>query len=254
MEMKLRTPRTEIPPSTWSRDMLKLFHPMMFAPILMLVTIGTFLSNEVNYFVYFIELAGVIAFVISVYHFDDLIEKVTAPNVPEAHNQAVYAMGLAIGVVVGIYLLLTVSLILVVPMFTALILGIGYNLDVKVLKNKIAYSIVWGGTPVFGSYMVQTGTWPNLTVMVFTVFAMLLSVKLFWAWSIRTCGRASLCSKVIKKGYMYESDVIQYCHSPHTLNCLARQQVPKEVNQTVKILQRLDLLILFMLMWGVILW
>lgn len=251
--MKLREPRTEIPPSSYGRDMLKLFHPLMFAPILMLVTIGTFLSNEVNYFVYLIELVGVSFAVLSAYHIDEAKEKVTAPSIPRKDNFTIAFISFFIGGTIGMYFILRNPL-LWIP-FTIAVFGmLAYNLDI--IKPRILYALVWGGTPIFGSYMLQTGELPNLTVIVFTVFGMLLATKLFWNWSLRTCGRASLCPKIPKYKGDPPRDIamrITPCHSPNTISCYDRQQVPYEVSFTMKILQKMELIILFVLTLGVIL-
>lgn len=243
--MKLREPRIAIPESTYAKDMFKLFHPLMLAPILMLVTIGTFLAPQLNLIRFILELIGVFFAVLCAYHIDEFWEKVTAPNVPKQHNGIIALTSLLIALIIGGYLFITVTYLLWIPTIIAFFGILLYNADVPYFKNRFVYALSWGGCPIFGSYMVQTGTWPNLTVIVFTIFGMLLSVKLFWNWSLRTCGRIALCpEQKVSKGY---------CHSPNTIWCFDRLQMPKEVNNTMKILQRLELLILFTLMIGVIL-
>ncbi len=240
--MKLREPRTKIPPSSYGHDMLKLMHPMMFAPILMLVVIGTFLAPQLDLISFILELIGVICAVICAYHLDEGKEKVTAPSVPQLHNAIIAIASFIIAISIGVWLFLTVSLILIMPTTIAFLGIFLYNGDI--IKSRLLYALSWGGTPIFGSYMLQTGTWPDLTVIIFTIFGMLWAIKLFWMWSMRTCGRASICPKRWN---------LHICHSPRTIYCKDRQEMPKEINSTVKILQKLDLLILFALMIGVIL-
>lgn len=254
--VELRKPRTEIPPSSYGRDMLKLFHPLMFAPILMLVTIGTFLSNEVSLQVYLIELVGVFFAVLCAYHLDEAKEKVTAPYVPQIHNAIIAVVAFIIAMSIGVWLFLTVSFILIIPTVIAFWGIFFYNMDI--IKHRLIYALSWGGTPIFGSYMVQTGELPTLTVIIFTVFGMLLATKLFWNWSLRCCGRYALCNKncglitfPVPPGYVPNGEN-KYCHSPNTMKCLDRLQVPREVNSTMKILQKLDLLILFALTIGIV--
>jgi len=241
--MKLREPRTKIPEETYWQGMAKLFHPLMFAPILMLCTIGTFLSNEVDHFVYLLELVGVSAVVIANYHLDEGLEKTTAPSVPKSHNIIIFLVGFVIGWSIAGYLMKTTYIIIIVPIMIAAVGGAGYNMDIPYMHNRVVYSLVWGGTPIFGSYMLQTGQWPNLTVIMFTIFGMLLAIKLFWNWSLRTCGRLAVCKKA-----HYE----RYCHGPDTTFCGDRLTMPKPVNNTMKTLQKLDLIILFCLMIGVV--
>lgn len=257
--MKLRDPRTEIPDSTYWADMLKLMHPMMFLPILMLVTIGTWLAPEVDLWLYGLELITVVAIVLSAYHLDEAIEKVTAPTVPKHHNWWLFATFWMISGALCIYFW-NMNVILVIPSAIAIWGAVGYNMDLPLMKNRFVYALVWGGTPIFGSYMLQTGNLPDEKAIIMTCFGMAIATKLFWNWSLRTCGRYPLCPKNcqlvtsgVPPGYWEEGEN-KYCHSPDTMRCMDRLQVPKEVNNTMKVLQKLDIMILFYLMLAVIIW
>lgn len=94
------------------------------------------------------------------YSFDELKGRPLHTTIPENHLRALGWTGIAVSVLAGIYLTLTVSPILLVWIPPSAFVILAYNMELFKgrFHNANTFALGWGGIPPLGSFFLQTLT------------------------------------------------------------------------------------------------
>jgi len=247
--MKFRTPRLDIPRSTYLQDTLKLFHPKMLIIIMCLTSIGHFLSpNPFNMERYILGILGVLFGVLAAYRFNEEADLTTAPSIPGTHHRATALILLIMAVSIGVYLSDKYAGWIILLAAVAVIILVVYNgLPRHPIHNKGVYAFIWGFVPLVFSEMLQSLTWPTATTLFFGSWAMVVAVSTLYLWGPVTCGRAGSCTKAKGKPNNH------LCHSPF-ISCKGRVTIPKEIDKHMKHSINLNLISIILITMAVAAW
>jgi len=94
------------------------------------------------------------------YSFDELKGRPLHTTIPENHLRALGWTGIAVSVLAGVYLALSVSLVLLawIPPSGFVILAYNMELFKGRFHNATTFALGWGGIPTLGSFFLQTLT------------------------------------------------------------------------------------------------
>jgi heme O synthase-like polyprenyltransferase len=254
--MHLRKPRLKIKSRGYWADTLALCHPKMLVIIFFILTLGHFLSpSPVDLARYGLATGGVLIAVLGAYRFNELNDRTSATSIPRMHQKALAIVFTGIAMVCAIIL----AWLYVWWILALAIIGVGlivlYNLDVSpIIHNRPVYALTWGALPLIFSEMTQSlNLMPTPASILFGGWAGFVAIYTLWLWGPTTCGRMSVCSRIVKSKYggFVPCTLRRNCHSP-VLKCEDRVAMPREVNDHQKVLINLNITSIFFITFSVV--
>lgn len=219
--MELRTPRTEVKLRGYWADTLALCHPKMLIVVACILSVGHLLSpRPLDPTRYALGLIGVLLALQGIYRYNELTD-FRRGAIPRNHHVVIGTTLLLAGILIGVYLSVRYA------WWIAMLLVVGaggmlaYNLlRTRMIHNRVVYSAIWGGFPLYASYSLQTlNPVPPVGVVAWAVFFSVVSVEVLWTWGPVGCRYQGVCKRV-------RPDKI--CHSPN-MTCKDREDIPKSV-------------------------
>lgn len=102
------------------------------------------------------------------YSFDELKGRPLHTIIPESHLRALGGTGLAVSLITGVFLALTISplLLLWIPPSAFVILAYNMELFGGRFHNATTFALGWGGIPTLGSFFLQNLTMSVVAILV----------------------------------------------------------------------------------------
>lgn len=151
-------------------DHMTLLHLPFSGIVMAFVVIGATMANEVHINRLILALMGVFSALQSSHYLDEIKGH---PWNTKISDRLLYLTGfafLAIGAAIGIYLSLTVSLLIAIFILPALFFPVAYSLELWKDKfhNPLWFGVSWGALTYLGSYFLQSLT-INLVAIIMSI-------------------------------------------------------------------------------------
>ena len=163
------------------RQYLRLMHFPLPLCVFSFATLGAIISPTLHFDrLLWTFLAVFASLCLASYSFDELKGRPWRTTVPESQLLALGWTGLAISVLTGIYLALTISPILLawIPPSGFVILAYNMELFKGRFHNSWTFALGWGGIPTLGSFFLQTLT-INLAAILVAVAIVVFSLAIW---------------------------------------------------------------------------
>jgi len=163
------------------RQYLRLMHFPLPLCVFSFVTLGAIISPTVHFDrLLWTFLAVFASLCLASYSFDELKGRPWRTAIPENQLLALGWTGLAISVLTGIYLALTISPILLAWIPPSGFVILAYNMEPFKgrFHNSWTFALGWGGIPTLGSFFLQTLT-INLAAILVAVAVVVFSLAIW---------------------------------------------------------------------------
>jgi hypothetical protein len=114
------------------------------------------------------------------YSFDELKGRPLHTKIPENELRILGWIGLLLSLVAGLYLAVTINLLLLAWIPPSALIVLGYNKELfnGRLHNRAVFALGWGGIPTLGSYFLQTLTL-SIPVILVSFATMMFSLAIW---------------------------------------------------------------------------